>query len=238
MRVNRLRTMIGSAVAASALLCWAGCNSANNESTAENAIGAPPPAPEGGPPPPGGPGPGGGRSSPIRKIMVKIDDRRPDGLTKAIAKGLECSHPTGRPWKNSRANTPSSSRNWRNTTRRVAARNPGPSSLRNSPGPPPSWIKPFTPRSETTPSRPAVSYPILACNAIANTDGCRAEASDRAVEAALDQAAVLRQAAVPRRVVLRQADRPRVAVLRRVVHPRVDRQPWPGRFAARFYAIS
>jgi hypothetical protein len=88
MRANTIRTVCGSAAVSAALLFWAGCGPGDNEPIAENAVGSSGPDAPGGPPP-GGPGPGGGRSSPIRKIMERINDRRPDGLTKAIAKGLE-----------------------------------------------------------------------------------------------------------------------------------------------------
>ncbi len=126
-----IRCLGGMAVVAAGLLCWAGCNSTDNEQAAANVSqaappgepggpppgepGGPPPGEPGGPPPsgsggpggpgpggpgPGGPGPGGpgrgpggGRQSPIRKIMVKIDDRRPEGLTKAIKTELEAAQP-------------------------------------------------------------------------------------------------------------------------------------------------
>lgn len=101
-------------VVAAGLLIWAGCDSINNEQAAANVSndpppeapagptpGGPPPGDPGNPPAPGGPGPGnpgpggpgGGRRSPIRNIMVKIDDRRPQGLTKAIKTGLAAAQP-------------------------------------------------------------------------------------------------------------------------------------------------
>ena len=123
------RSLGGMAVVAAGLLCWAGCDSTDNEQVAANANqcsppggpagpppgspGGPPPGDPGGPPPPGGPGPAGsgpggpgrggpgmggpgrGRQSPIRQIMVKIDDRRPQGLTKAIKTGLSRRSRTG-----------------------------------------------------------------------------------------------------------------------------------------------
>lgn len=105
-------------VVAAGLLIWAGCDSTNNEQAAANisnvpppgvsagpAPGGPPSGERGDPPGPGEPGPGapgagspggklgGGRRSPIRNIMVKIDDRRPQGLTKAIKTGLAAARP-------------------------------------------------------------------------------------------------------------------------------------------------
>lgn len=113
-----LRCRGGSMVVAAGLLFWAGCDATDNEQAAANVTNVPPsnapaePAPgqpipgvPGGPPPsreagPGAPGPGepgrepgGGRRSPIRNIMVKLDDRRPQGLTKAIKTGLETPQP-------------------------------------------------------------------------------------------------------------------------------------------------
>lgn len=100
-------------VVAAGLLIWAGCDATDNEQAAANVNNFPPPGapaeppsgkpvnppgparPEPGAPGPGGPGgePGGGRRSPIRNIMIKIDDRRPPGLTKAIKTALEAAQP-------------------------------------------------------------------------------------------------------------------------------------------------
>ena len=75
-----IRTILATTLSAG-LLCWAGCSPGSDGPGVENVVNVPGPGGEG----PGGPGPGGGRSSPIRNIMRKIDDRRPGGLTKAIA---------------------------------------------------------------------------------------------------------------------------------------------------------
>jgi len=86
-----IRAILATALSAG-LLCWAGCDSASNESGGADMVNNPAPGgPSGGGP--GGPGPGSGRMSPIRTIMRKIDDRRPGGLTKAIVEGLKPDQP-------------------------------------------------------------------------------------------------------------------------------------------------
>ena len=97
MHQKTLRTILASAVSAG-LLCWAGCDSGSNEPGAANVVNSPAPGGPGGPPSggvggPGGPGGPGGRSSPLRNLMRKLDDRRPDGLTKAIVDGLKPEQP-------------------------------------------------------------------------------------------------------------------------------------------------
>ncbi len=98
MQPKRIRTVIATALSAG-LLGWAGCDPAGNEEAAPDVVNSPAgPGGPGGPPPPGGsgpggPGPGGGLSSPIRTLMMKINDRNPNGLTKAIARGLESQQP-------------------------------------------------------------------------------------------------------------------------------------------------
>jgi hypothetical protein len=98
MQQKTIRTYIATALSAG-MLCWAGCDSTSNEEAAPNVVNAPagPGGPGGAPPPgggvPGGPGPGGGRSSPIRNLMMKINDRNPNALTKSIARGLESNQP-------------------------------------------------------------------------------------------------------------------------------------------------
>ncbi len=99
-----IRTVIAMALSAG-LLIWAGCDSDSSDSGSSNVANIPGPGGPGGPPPPGGPGgpggpgpggpggPGGGRNSPIRNLMMKINDRNPNALTKSIAKGLEPQQP-------------------------------------------------------------------------------------------------------------------------------------------------